>query len=601
MEQIVARTDGIPLFVEELTKTVLESGLLVEEAGRLRLDGPLPPFAIPATLQDSLMARLDRLSLVKETAQIGAAIGREFSYALLSIVTGHDDAVLTHALSRLEDAELVFRRGELPDAIYGFKHALVRDVAYESLLKSRRPALHQRIAAAVRDKFPAMAQAQPEIVAHHFTQAGLKEAASDWWGKAGELALRRSAYVEAMAHLGKGLELIEGLASGPQQRLNQLRLQIAYGQAVIHARGWSAPETAAAFARARELTTGIEDTTERSAAYFGLWGNSYVRGELASMREIGDAFLADARQQPGSPEESVAHRAVGETCWFAGDYIGARTHLEQAVALYDEERDAPLAQRFTQDIGVSAMVFLPLALWPLGEIDRARRVAEEGIALATRSGHVPTLAYAYFHKCLLECMRGDAARSLPHAEALLGLCREHNMQSWAPTAGLVCGWARWHLGERDAGMAGMRQAAALFRQARVGVYIPFVGLALAEAEAESDGPEAGLATLDETLAENERTGQRWLDAELHRQRGEILLQHRPGGIADAEAAFVRAIEIAHGQQTKAFELRAALSLAKLYEATGRRKMTREVLAPLLASFDKGQELPEIDEAKRLGA
>ena len=198
-------------------------------------------------------------------------------------------------------------------------------------------------------------------------------------------------------------------------------------------------------------------------------------------------------------------------------------------------------------------------------------------------------------------MRGDAARSLPHAEALLGLCREHNIQSWAPTAGLVYGWARWHLGEREAGMAGMRQGAALFRQARVGVYIPFVGLALGEAQAQSDGPEAGLATLDETLAENERTGQRWLDAELHRQRGQILLQGRLADTTAAEAAFTRAMEVAHGQQTKVFELRAALSLAKLYDATGRGKMAREVLAPILAAFDKGQELPEIDEAKRLGA
>ena len=212
LAQIVAKTDGVPLFVEELTKNVLESGLLIEEPDRYRLDGPLPPLAIPSTLQDSLMARLDRLAAVKEIAQIGAAIGREFSYALLRAVVGRDEPTLRSALAQLEESELVFRLGAPPDARYSFKHALVQDTAYESLLKSRRQILHRKIAETLREQFPDIVEAEPELVAHHFTQAGLTAPAIEYWGKAGDLALRRSAFKEAIAHLGKAIEMTEALA-----------------------------------------------------------------------------------------------------------------------------------------------------------------------------------------------------------------------------------------------------------------------------------------------------------------------------------------------------------------------------------------------------
>src|SRR5271165_6428288 len=240
LAQIVAKTDGVPLFVEELTKAVLESGLLVEEAERYRLDGPLPPLAIPSTLQDSLMARLDRLATVKEIAQIGAAIGREFTYPLLNAVVDRDETTLRAALSQLEDSELVFRSGEPPDARYVFKHALVQDTAYESLLKSRRQILHRRIAEILREKFPDVVEAEPELVAHHFTQAGLTEPAIEYWGKAGDLALRRSAFKEAIAHLGKAIEMTEALTGSEEQTSGRLRLQVSYGNAMFAARGFAA-------------------------------------------------------------------------------------------------------------------------------------------------------------------------------------------------------------------------------------------------------------------------------------------------------------------------------------------------------------------------
>src|SRR5499425_2148009 len=301
MKQIVAKTDGNPLFVEELTKTVLETGILVEDAEGYRLDGPLPPLAIPETLQDSLMARLDRLAPVKEIAQIGAAIGREFSYSLLRALVERDEAALKDALAQLEDAELVFRRGDPPEAIYSFKHALVQDAAYENLLKSRRQVLHQRIAQTLRDRFQTMAEIQPEVVAHHFTQAGLADPAISYWQTAAERALQRSANNEAIAHLEKAIGLADGLTDGPAQRLLRLRLQTTYGHALLHGRGHSQPETIAAFTRARELVPGIEDPTARFSAYYGMWLGSFVRADLAPMREVAAAALRDAEHSPGFP------------------------------------------------------------------------------------------------------------------------------------------------------------------------------------------------------------------------------------------------------------------------------------------------------------
>jgi hypothetical protein len=336
--QIVAKTDGVPLFVEELTKAVLESGLLVAGRQGWHLDRPLPPFAIPATLQDSLAARLDRLAPVKEIAQIGAAIGREFSYPLLRAVAGRDEPALRMALVQLEDAELLFRSGAPPDARYTFKHALVQDTAYETLLRSRRQILHRQIADVLRGEFAAGATAEPELVAHHLTQAGLDEQAIEWWGKAGDQALRRSAFKEAAAHLGKAIELADQLAAmapGAAPASNRLRLQTSLGNALIWAKRHHAADTTAAFARARELVSREEDASERFSAYYGLFVGHLNRGEPAPMREMAELFLREATALPDCPEAVIAHRISGTTRWYLGDFAGAHQHFQKTIELYD--------------------------------------------------------------------------------------------------------------------------------------------------------------------------------------------------------------------------------------------------------------------------
>ncbi len=597
--QIVDRTDGIPLFVEELTKMVLESGLLVEDTGRYRLDSPLPPLAIPATLQDSLMARLDRLAPVKEVAQIGAAIGRDFSYTLLRSVAGRDDLALSAALGQLEEAELLLRRGTPPEASYSFKHALVQEAAYESLLKSRRHLLHKHIGDVLRDQFPVIAETEPEVVAYHFTEAGLSEVAFEWWRKAGQQALKRSAYSEAIAHLGKAVAIADELPDEPGGPMNRLHLQIAYGRALRGSLGYSAPETVAAWTRARQLAADINDPVELSPINSGLFNAGLNHGEIAPMRDLAEAIMRAANRRPESPVAAVmAHWTSGVTCWFGGDYLNARVHLEQALAIYGAEPDPATFKASTLDLPSVIIRFLALVLWPLGKIDRSRRLAEEAVSAP---GEKRALAQvnALVHKAVFDGLCGVHPRMLQQTETILSLAREHTMPLYVAAGTHLDGLAKWHAGDRMGGLAEMRRGWALLHENDCYLCEPFWGMQIALANAEAGQLETGLEILRELIGWAEQTGQHWLDAELHRVRGELLLRSDPPNVSAAEAAFNRALEIARSQQTKTFELRGALGLARLYITDGRAAAVSEVLAPALVDFDTGQDLPEIEEAEKL--
>jgi predicted ATPase len=541
------------------------------------------------------------LASVKEVAQIGAAIGREFSYALLSMVADRDEVELKSALGRLVRAELVFRSGEPHNAVYNFKHALLQDMAYESMLKSRRQVLHRSIAEALRDRLPTICETQPEITAHHFTQAGLISDAVHWWGKAGDRALRRSAYHEAIAHIQKALGLADNLSDRSASQLVQLRLQIAHGNALISTRGYGAPEVSDAFVRARELAEGIDNPPERFSAYYGLWVGSYVRSELPQMQELAGAFLADAQKQPNSPEAGIAHRLFGMTCWFQGDFIGARTHLEQALEIYRPERDRDLVFRFGHDYAIAANILLALVLWPLGDVNHALCLAEESINRAVHRGHVPTLVYTHFHKCVLDAVRREPAQAVPHVDAVLSLSREHGLSLYSRAVIIFHGWTRWHLGDRQVGVTEMHRGIALplVGQIATALFLPLNWTLLAEAEAASGHVDSALAIVTDQLAEIERTGQRWFKAEIQRLRGELLCKSDPEDTGAAEEAFLRAIETARSQRTKTFELRAALSLARLYVSTRRATAARDALVPALVAFPDDQDLPELRQAVKL--
>ena len=506
---------------------------------------------------------------------------------LLRDVAEVDEPALQASLDRLADADLLFVEGAPPEAKYRFKHALIQDAAYESLLKSRRQALHRRAAEALRD-----ANAEPEAIAHHFTEAGHDDLAIEYWGKAGDLALRRSAFKEAIAHLGKAIEMTEALAgAGEKQGLGGgLKLQVSYGNAMFAARGFAAPETTAAFERARELAGAEADSAERYSITFGLWAGSYVRGELGAMRELSQAFLRDCASRPNSPEAGVAQRILGVTKSFAGEFDEARVHLEKALAIFESEQDDDLAFRFGIDAGVAAMIHAAMIYWPLGEVDLARRSADAMAARLARIAQAATAAYAHTYSAMFEFSRRDRNRAAPGASALLNLAQDHDMPQWNAFAKFFGGWMEWQTGDASAGILAMRAAVTLLHQQRIALFGPLIKSELAEAEAGTDQIEAALATLHQALAESDRSGQRRYDAEIHRIRGEILLKQKPAEPAPAEEAFLTAIAVAQTQKARSFELRAALSLTKLYRATGRNADAHAVLAPALEGFAPTPEI-----------
>ena len=591
VEGVSERTGGVPLFVEEVTRLLLERG----EAGGLQ--------AIPPTLQQSLAARLDRLGEAREVAQIGAVLGRDFTYALLRAVGGLDEPALQSALDRLAGADLLFAEGAGQEANYRFKHALIQDAAYDSLLKSRRQALHRRAAEVLRDSAE-RAAAEPEVVAHHFTEAGLDDQAIEWWGKAGDQALRRSAFQEAIAHLGKAIAMADkagatsrgsiGGSAVPNQRLTQLH--VAHGNALIAARGFGAAETAEAFAKARKSAAGDKEAPERLAADYGLWAGNFVRGELSAMRAHAETFLGDVAARPDSPEAGVAHRAAGITHWFAGEYREAREHLEQALALFHPERD-DLAFRFGPDPGVLAMHYLALTLWPMGDIGRAVSLVGRAEARIADLTHVGTLAPGRMHAAMFDLMRGDRARVASNAFELTRLAREFDLNLFRAFGVFLEGWASAASGA--SGLEGMRRGVELLREQNVLWFDGLLKMALAEAESQGADPGRAVAILDETLATCDRTGYRAFEAELHRARGEMLLKRDPANPAPAGEAFLTAIAVSKRQATRSFELRAALSLAKLYQSTGRPVDAYAVLAPALEGFAPTPEMPEIAEAQAL--
>ncbi|HEX9168168.1 MAG TPA: adenylate/guanylate cyclase domain-containing protein, partial [Roseiarcus sp.] len=511
--------------------------------------------------------RLDRLGPARELAQIGAVLGRDFAYQLLRGVAELDEPALQSSLERLSEADLLFVEGAPPQATYRFKHALIQDAAYDSLLKSRRQALHRRAAEILRDE-PQRAAAEPEVIAHHFTQAGLDDLAIEWWGKAGDQALRRSAFQEAIAHLGKAIAMADKAAGGTTAGASGERrqLQVAYGNALIAARGYGAPETTEAFARARESAAGDKDAPERLAADYGLWVGSYVRGELSSMRTHATAFLNEAR--PDSPEAGIAHRVAGVTHWVAGEYHTALDHLERALALFVPGRDDDLAFRFGQDAGVSARLNLAFALWPLGDVARAVSLVEGAQERLADVAHAGTLGFGGQQSALFELMRHDRRRLAQNALSLVRLTREHDLAMFKAFAVFLGGLVKEE-GASAGGLEDMRRGVELLRELDVVFFDGLLKIALAEAEARAGNSDRAIAILDEALATSDRTRYRAFEAELHRVRGEILIERDSANYAPAEQAFLAAIAVAKQQGTRSFELRAALSLAKLYQSTTR--------------------------------
>ena len=601
VQHIVSKTDGVPLFVEELLKMILESGLVSEESGEYRLTGPLPETAIPTTLQDSLMARLDHLAAAREVAQIGAALGREFSYDLIRAVAPVDQAALDRGLSQLVEAEMIYRRGQAPHAHFIFKHTLIRDAAYQSLLKTRRSFFHDRIAHVMEERFPEIRQAQPELLAHHYTEAGLAEEAVGCWQAAAQRAIERSAFVEAIHHLDTALQLYKSLSAAQQSVQRELLLLTSYGLALTATKGYAAPALEDTYERARELSRQIGDAPEILPLLNGQWSFYQVRAKFQAARELGDQMLRLAEKSGSSVALIQAHRAVGVTLLYRGELAASVEHLDQAAALYDPAQHCAFAFRMNGlDLGVSVLSYAAWGSWLLGRPARAMQRNDEMHSLARDVGHPYTLAWALTFSARLHQMRREVERTRVQAEAAIALAKEQGFSLLRSMGTIPRGWSLAMSGNAKDGIAELRQGMDdYFRTGAESSRAHWVVL-LAEAYLAAGQIEEGLHVLDE--ARIEQSGERYYEAEFHRMRGELLLVrdgHDAQALADCERCFEQALAIARAQRARSLELRAAMSLSRLRCRQGRNEDAHDVLAGVYGRFSEGFDTADLQEAAAL--
>jgi class 3 adenylate cyclase/predicted ATPase len=598
--QILAKTDGVPLFVEQLTKTVLESGLLNDVGDRYELVGTLPPLAIPATLHDSLVARLDRLAPVKELAQIGAAIGRKFSHALLAAVAEASDAELLVALDRLVASGLVFRRGIPPEATYSFKHALVQDAAYGTLLKSRRQQLHARIAEALRERFPEIVETEPELMARHCTEAGLTEEAIHYLAKAGRQAVERSATAEAVGHLSKALALLGSRPAGPERDAAELDLLVALGPPLSATKGFTDPEVKKTYLRARTLCQGFSNTTNLVPVLVGLANIHLLRAEPRQARELSEECLKLA-QHVNHPDVLIAaDRMLGARSYFLGEFARARARLEQANALHElHQHRSDVSPYLASSSRVYCGSILARVLWTLGYPERALRTSDEALRLARQACYSDTLARALSLAAAFHLDRRDVQRTQRLAREAVALAAQHGFPYWRATGSLSWGWALVQRQKIKEGLARIQQSLAYFRAKGDVQTVPHALIILAKVSGQVGDPRQGLEALAEALIMQERINEHRREAENHRLKGELLLQLRGRHLDEAEACFDKALVVARRQDAKMWEVRAAMSLARLWRDQGRWAEANDLLAPVYGWFTEGFDTADLREAKAL--
>jgi predicted ATPase len=602
-QDILDRADGIPLFVEEMTKAVLEAES-EGEARRTVAAVPSPALAVPASLYASLMARLDRLGSAKEIAQIGAAIGREFSHALLASVARKPDAELASALERLIAASLLFRQGAPPHATYLFKHALVQDAAYGTLLREPRRAFHTRITEAIENQFPEIVERQPELLARHCTEAGLTEKAAHLWGKAGQLSAARSAYSEAVEQLSRALAQIATLPATPELRREEIKLQVALINPLMQARGYAAEEVIAAEERARlliEQAEGLGEPPEDPMLLFGVlhsfWTTSYVVFDGDAMCALAAQFLALAEKQSTTVPMAIGHLIVGISLMVTGDAAEGRVHFDQAIALYDPAKHRALwGASFTIESSVAALLGRAWTLWFLGYPEAAFRDAESGLRAAREFGEAATLLYALGNNIVVQNLCRNLSTACARAQEQTALAEEKDTPFWKAFGMMNQGCALALTGTPSRAIELLRAGIAATPTTN---WLPFSLLHLARAHADLGQFEDAWGRIDEALTVVEKTQEKWCEAEVHRTAVDIELVSSVADMAKAEAHFERALTVARSQQAKSWELRAATSLARLWRGQGKSAEARDLLSPVYGWFTEGFDMLDLKDAKAL--
>ena len=604
VEQVVGRTDGIPLFVEELTKLFLESEVVCEEGGTYEAAKAVSPTGIPASLHDMLSARLDRLASAKSVAQLASMLGREFTYELLHAVAPFDKRSLGQALAHLVDAELVYQRGVPPHATYSFKHALIHDAAYHSLLKSTRQEYHQRIAQVLTERFPEVAAGKPELVAHHYTEGGLGAQAINYWFVAGHRAVECSANLEAISYLGKALALVAAAPVTSERTHVELALQTLLGLALMSCKGYGAPEVESAFRRARDLCRDLGEGAQHFPVLRGLWAFAIVRGRLGEGRELADEIHEIARRSADNALLIEAYYALGTTLVYLGEPRESCAWSERGIELYDPALHRSHTVLYGGDPGVACRCYAALALWILGRPDSAVARIREARAIAEETAHAVNMAFALTFGTIVHQLRGDVEATRAWADAAVALATEQVLPFWAATARIFRGWAWWKEGRADLGIAEIERGLAENRAAGAEIGRPQNYALLAEVFAAQGDSAGALDALAQAFDATASTGARYEEVELHRLRGETLLAEavRGGGVpphGEAEACFRSGLEVACRQEARGLELRCATSLARLLHRRGEAEEARRVLAPIYASFTEGFETADLQAARAL--
>jgi class 3 adenylate cyclase/predicted ATPase len=602
-QDIIERTDGIPLFVEEMTKAVLEAE---GEGPQTAAAIPSPALAVPASLHASLMARLDRLGPAKEVAQIGSTIGREFSHALLAAVVRKPEAELNSALDRLIAAGLLFRQGLPPHASYLFKHALVQDAAYGTLLREARRALHARIAETLESQFTDIAESQPELLARHCTEAGLIEKAAALWGKAGRRSQARSALVEGAEQLTRALALIAALPGTPALRREQINLQVALANALMHTKGYGAPETKAAIEQARlfiEQAEALGETPEDPlvlfSVLFGFWAANIVVFNGDVCRDLAAHFLTLAEKQGATAPLMIGHRIMGHSLLHKGDAAEARAHYEKGIALYDPAAHRSLATRFGQDTRVAILSYRSWALCLLGYPETARADADQALSEAREIGHAATLMFALCVTTFATLLSGNYAIATARNQELIALSEEKGALFWKALGMLQQGWLFALTGKAPDAVQMITSGLTAVRSTGSTFIVPSHLLNLASAYMDLGQHEDAWRCIGEAMKTMETTKEKWCEAEINRVAGEIALKSPAPDAAKAEAYFERALAVARVRQTKLWELRAAMSMARLWRDQGKRDAARDLLTPVYNSFTEGYDTLDLKAAKAL--
>lgn len=545
------------------------------------------------------MARLDRLGAAKEIAQWGSVLGREFGYEMIEAVTPTDAVDVQAGLAQLVSAGLLYQRGRASQATYLFKHALIQDAAYASLPRSTRQQAHGQIAQLLEARFPEVVATQPELLAHHYTEAGLSELAIGHWQRAGQRASDRSAHQEAMRHLTTGLRLLRSLPETLTRHQQELSLQTALGAASLIVKGHAAPEVEAAYTRARSLCQQLGDIEDVFPVLFGLWRFYESRPDSALTRQLGEDLLALAERRDEAPLYVLAHYALGATCWHLGEFRLAHRHLQESIARYTPAQHRSPMFRAGQDPSIACHTFAACTLWLLGYPDQALARAHDVLRMATELAHPFSNACARLFVAMVCQFRRDVQDVYEHAEAAVTISSEQGFLLWLTMSTILRAWALTARGQSEAGLRQMCQGLTDYRASGAQLFVTYYLTLLAESYGALDQVDEGLANLKDGLETMEHTSRRWWQAEVYRRQGELLLHQATPDRLQAESCFHQALRIARQQHAKSLELRAATSLAKWWQSQDKRQEAYDLLAPIYSWFTEGFDTADLQEANSL--